>query len=94
MQALEVTVNGQRICIAGTTPNRVLAIGMSWTARDPRWTFNLGGVTDRESEDHFAWNLPKLAVGDEVSIRIIESETCDDPDRIYHPAEPEDSRRT
>ena len=87
MQALEVSINGRRICVAGTTPNKVLATGVSWAARDPNWKFNIGGMVGGDSNEHFAWDVPSLKIGDIVSIRVIETESCDSPDRIYDPAE-------
>jgi hypothetical protein len=86
MQALEVSVNGRQICVAGTTPNKVLSTALSWTARNPTWKFHVGGIVGGDSREHFAWDVPELQVGDVVSFRVIETESCDTPARIYDPA--------
>ncbi len=87
MQALEVSVNGKRICIAATAPNKVLSGGLSWTNRQPaNWLFNVGGIVGDESGKHFSWDLPSLKTGDEVMFRLIETDSPDSPDNVYDPA--------
>jgi hypothetical protein len=46
----------------------------------------VGGILSDDSENHFAWNLPVIQTGDEVLIRIVETDSPDPPDRIYDPA--------
>ena len=88
MLALEISINGKRLCVAATTPNAVLATGLTWTKREPTdLRFNVGGVTGDDTGNHFNWNVPDLNVGDEISIRIIETERYDEPDGVYHPAD-------
>lgn len=86
MQALEVSVNGKRLCVAATMPNKVVGVGLTWTIRQSdAWQFNLGGVLGGDSNQHFAWNVPTLKTGDEVLLRIVETESPDSPDRVYDP---------
>lgn len=80
MLAFEITVNGKTICTAGAGPkHRVLATAVSWTHRDPdRIGFTVGGVP--ESDQHLEYRVPKISVGDEIKIRIVETDIVDEPD--------------
>ena len=88
MIAYEISVNGKRICIAGTAPlNRVLGASLSWTHHDSdRLTFDVGGIP-AETDQHFRYNVPEITVGDEIVIRIVETDQIDEPDLVYWPAE-------
>jgi|GEM_PF-2350975 len=82
MLAFEITINGKVICTAGAGPNhRVLATILSWTHRDPdRIAFNVGGVP--ETDQHLGFNVPDVSIGDEITIRIIDTDAVDEPDQI------------
>jgi hypothetical protein len=90
MIAFEVSLNGKRVCLAGIGDDGVL--GASVTAilppeevPTPIW-FNVGGLAN---DEHVTWvessSHPRkaLEVGDLVQIRIIESETADEPIRRW-----------
>ena len=80
MLAFQILVNGNVVCTAGAGPNdRVLGTALSWTHRDPdRLSFSVGGIP--ESDQHVDWNVPDVAIGDEITIRIIDTENVDPPD--------------
>lgn len=88
MLALEISLNGKRICVAASTPNKVMSTGVSWTFRQPdQWRFNIGGIVGDESNRHFYWATPDLTVNDEIVIRLVETEMPTAPDVIYDPAD-------
>ena len=81
MLAFELSVNGQRLCIASTATNSVLSTVMTWVKHRPdRVDFNVGGLDAADSAQHTAWRTPRLAVGDEVRIRLIDTDSFDQPD--------------
>ena len=84
MLAFEVLLNGRRLCLAGTAHHsRVLAAALSWTHREPeRLDFHVGGVI-ANADQHFVFDTPEVQVGDEILIRVVNSDTADQPDRIY-----------
>jgi hypothetical protein len=86
MLGLEVSVNGKRLCIA--TAENVVSTIVSWADRDPnRINFHVGGIPATREGEHIEWDTPRLAIGDIVTIRIIEADLADPPGRRYKPAE-------
>lgn len=91
MFALEVFVNGKKLFVAGAPPRGVLSSDLSWTHRHPeRLHFRVGGLLGDGSLDHIEWKTPDVNVGDEIVIRITDSESTDEPHRRYHPAREHD----
>jgi hypothetical protein len=88
MKAFMVSVNGRHVCTAGIGPDGVLSTMLTWVGggpnRDPEGHLHLrvGGL-DSRTDEHVDWTTPELAVGDEVTVRVVEVEEVD----------PEDSRR-
>lgn len=82
MLAFEISVNGTIVCVAGAGPkHRVISSIVSWTRRDPdQISLHVGGVP--QSDQHLTWNTPKISIGDEITIRIVETDTVDEPDDI------------
>ena len=82
MLAFQIVVNGELVCTAGAGPNhRVLASAFSWTHRDPdRISFTVGGIS--ESDQHQDYKVPEISIGDEVTIRIVDTDNVDQPDNI------------
>ena len=88
MKALEVFINGHRLCLAGVGKNGVLSTIVNWTSTD-----NLGihdcdmsvGGMDCDTGEHLHWNVPSIGVGTEVLVRIVEAENVDPPDRGVSP---------
>lgn len=84
MIALEITVNGNRICVAGGS--LVTSTSISWSDRDGAAVrLNIGGIEDPTLREHLHWNAPGLEIGDEVTIRILSTDDVDPPLR-YIPA--------
>ena len=95
MICFEIFVNGKRICLAGVEFGVLAAHLTSWQG-----TLEEGSTTERESQlhlfvsgttdgKHFRWpepNLTPLAVGDEVTFRVVEADTPDEAVRHYRQA--------
>lgn len=89
MLAFEITINGERRCIAATKPNLVLAIGLTWTHLDSdHLQFHIGGIPENGNDtgNHFDFPVDEPKLGDEITIRIVETDSPDPPEQIYNPA--------
>jgi hypothetical protein len=91
MRALEIHVNGKRLCTAGIGDDGALTAIVSSVLRPIQATsrkrtprvkedlgLHVGGFTPSTSE-HARWKSPKLRTGDEVRIKIIETDRPDRP---------------
>jgi len=80
--AFQILVNGEPVCIAGAiTDQRVLTTCLSWTHREPdRIGFTVGGIP--QSDQHINWKVPDVSLGDEILIRIVETDKADPPDQV------------
>lgn len=93
MKCFEVIINGERVCTAGVGDDGVLTGIVSFVkrshsseAQDDRDSESLdlriGGLANRGSAtEHLEWLNRKLAVGDEITIKIVEAAECDEPNR-------------
>jgi len=91
MLAFEVLINGKRLCIAGTGTSDVLSTVVSWARRaqdrgQDKLDFHIGGIVAGNSNEHFGWTTPALAIGDEITIRLVDADTWDKPEHVYQPA--------
>ena len=87
MIAYQITVNGRRVATAGLHQGVVSAIA-NWVfipsdvASDPDkdWNagFSLAGL-DEVTLEHLKWFQHDFQVGDEVSIKLIETDQVDEP---------------
>jgi hypothetical protein len=77
MIGFEVTLNGRRLCVAGAGDASVLTAIVSFVSKQNELELEIGGLAD---EAHLEWPSPaSLAVGDEVSVRIVETDQPDPP---------------
>lgn len=85
MIALEISVNGQRACLAGASG--CVYTTLHWT----RFVVNEGrlriGVGGREfgqpkGGDFYEWSVPEIKFGDEVTIRILDTDAVDAPSKV------------
>lgn len=75
MKAFVISVNGERICTIGLTPNNARSVQFAWIGGPEGQVFlHAGGMDDR---DHVNWEMPELEVGDEVAVKVVE---CEEPD--------------
>jgi hypothetical protein len=77
MIGFEVHVNGKKVCVAGA--ECVVGVNVDWTWRSPEYIhFAISGISNAGGEDHHVeWDRPDVAVGDEVTIRIVETDSPD-----------------
>jgi len=80
MLAFQILVNGKVVRTAGVGPgHRVLATALSWTHHQPNQiAFTLGGIP--KADEHLEYNMPQVSIGDEITIRILETDDVDEPD--------------
>jgi len=87
MLAFEIHMNGKRICIAGIGEPGVLSAILHWIGSAPRKgarkadehaSIRVGGLIG-SIEEHVTWVRRDLRRGDEVVIRVIETECADKP---------------
>lgn len=81
MICFEVWVNGEKICLAGVGESGVLNSIVTWGGR--QWIktdLHVGGLVN---DEHVRWTEKEhiLEVGDEVTIKIVEADTADEPVR-------------
>ncbi len=86
MLAFEVWVNGDRLCTASTATNCVLSTILSWASRRPdSINFCVGGVASDDRNCHVDWATPQIKIGDEIRVRVIDTDEYDQPDERYVP---------
>lgn len=82
MIALEVSVNGQRACLAGVGADGSLDALLTWISSagdEPHFFLRVGGY-DVRGDEHLHWKTPSIGLGSEVQIRIVDVEMSDAPD--------------
>jgi hypothetical protein len=89
MRALNVSLNGKKLCVAGVGDRGVLSAIVNWVSgrRGEDLFLQVGGLAN---EVHVDWVSQKtLRVGDEIRVRIVDTESADKPtqERRIHPAE-------
>jgi hypothetical protein len=79
MRAFEVRLNGKRVCVAGIGDDAVLNVIANHLTPSGDTHFNVGGL-DCVRNEHVQWAfMNKLTTGDELSIRVVESDKIDPP---------------
>jgi hypothetical protein len=97
MKAFLVAVNGKRVTLAGIGNTGVLGVTLDWVGGksleggdlEERLKLSIGGLDTRTSK-HVYWDSPGIAVGDEISIKIVEAETADAESYRFCPKERND----
>jgi hypothetical protein len=96
MFAINVLINGKKVCTAGVGNFGVLTAIVSWVAHEPeklaRWAkmgdteiesprLNLHvGGISHERKANVDWPVPDIKVGDELVIQLCERDEVDDPE--------------
>ena len=91
MIAFEVSLNGNKVCNAGVGDVGVLTTIITWVRRngvntetreleniEEELTLDVSGLISSRNE-HVRWSESKLAVGDEILIRVTSLESVDSP---------------
>ena len=81
MQAFEVSLNGEKLCLAGVGDDGVLTTTVNWVARKGECEMFLmvGGLLSRTEEHDNRVDLKYLSVGNEICVKIIEASSVDKP---------------
>jgi hypothetical protein len=79
MIAFRVLHNGKVVCVAGIGESGVLDAGVTWAravrrdASHEDLSLHVGGL-HTPTEEHRSWNTPEVAIGDTITIEIVETE--------------------
>jgi hypothetical protein len=78
MLAFEIYQNGKRLCTAGTGTKPVISVLICTSTAPGEEDVRLlvGGM---RGEEHVSWHSDAVQVGDEVSVRVAEMESVDEP---------------
>ncbi len=85
MRAFNVQLNGKKLCLAGVRGNGVLSAMVVWAERGKIENpfIEVGGLANEEQQK---WIKQRhLQVGDEIRIRVVESNSVDKPIERTHP---------
>ena len=79
MRAFEVYLNDQKLCLGGVGDDGVLTTIVNWVAKNGRGDLFLtvGGLVS--SVEFVNWAREALAVGDIVTVKIVEANSTDAP---------------
>lgn len=80
MKAFDVRLNGKQICVAGIEGDGSLNTMIDYTAGQggQRLSLRVGGLA-AEAEEFMTWSVMPLNVGDEITLKIIEANSVDQP---------------
>jgi len=80
MRVFEVFRNDERLCTAGIQGDCVLTAIVDSVRGEGRdeCTLTVGGLVDA-TEEHLVWTKFDLKVGDEIHVRVLESDAADEP---------------
>jgi hypothetical protein len=90
MKAFVVSLNGQPFVTAGVGDDGVVAAGLSWVGGPPprpaegTLVLHVGGL-DGPSGENVSRSVPEIGVGDEITIKIIETDQASPADARYRP---------
>jgi hypothetical protein len=78
MTAFIVLVNGKKVCSIALEPENGRSIDLVWGGNAEDALFlHVGGM---DGDDyHVRWEVPKVRIGDEITIRIADADTGDPP---------------
>jgi hypothetical protein len=84
MKALEVSVNGRRVCTAGVAEASLVTVIANLNGPYPGGAPEDGmlAVNGMKADDHVEWMTAGLGLGDEVTIRVVEVEAEDPPKNL------------
>lgn len=80
MQGLEVSLNGEKLCIAGVSGGDAVSATIDVVGPRNGSTITLR-VAGLENELYVVWCDRGLRVGDEVTVRMVETDIVDQPMR-------------
>ena len=75
MRAFKIQVNGEQLCLAGVSEGVFSAIVHYVSRENGRPHLDVGGLLTPQ-EEHVKWLDQDLALGDEIRLTVVESETA------------------
>ena len=107
MLCFEVYINGERRCRAGVGAAGVLSTIVSWVGKEPQSPRKRGRTVRGEADIHVGglyspepgvnvyprWLQEPLKLGDEISVRIVNADTCDQPYDVHSSSKEESEKR-
>lgn len=84
MLCFDILVNGKKVCTVGHKDMELIqsSILYHFAMPNPHMSSSIQLTTSDELTKNARWNTGYLKIGDEVCIRLIESNTPDSPDEI------------
>lgn len=84
MRAFEIHLNDRKLCTAGVKNDGVLTATLTYVAGRGRndLALDVGGLLS-STEEHVDWTNLRLKVGDEVRMKVVETESVDKPPRRH-----------
>jgi hypothetical protein len=103
MISFEVHVNGKKVCTAGVGEDGVLSAMLTYVRREnevldpkaesePAITLSVGGLANDQNMRWLGSELP-IESGDEVTIRVLEAESVDEPAERTDAKDPDIARK-
>jgi hypothetical protein len=83
MKAFEVHLNGRHLLTAGVENHGVLSSIVNWTGHrgnEGGFWFEVGGI-DNTHDEFVGWSVPVLSIGDEVTVKIVDTDQVTPADR-------------
>ncbi len=83
MRAFEIHLNGKKLCTAGIGDHGVLSVIVDWVRRKSgpeQLHLSVGGMIGGALE-HLSWRDLRLRAGDEVLVKVIDTQSADRPRR-------------
>ena len=89
MKAMEISINGRKQCVTGVGTRGVLATTVNWintqniAKSDCEFGIVAGGlkIDAKKRTSNIEWLNKQLRLGDEITIRLIETDRANNPKR-------------
>lgn len=80
MRAFEISVNGERLCVAGSVHTNVLNAAITYLSKRQEFDMRVGAIVMDDNLSNYAyWVKRSLSVGDVVQLKIVDVPEADEP---------------
>lgn len=86
MLGFAISVNGKQICVASADAVLTATVTCTYHQSDDI-LFRVGGIAADDLQQHLDWKMPTIGVGDEVTIRLVDSVESNPPPERFYPVE-------
>jgi hypothetical protein len=84
MLALEIQINGKKVCTGGIEKLNILSAMVHWHISRDKLDLDVHGMTEEKGyAEHLRWLQQKLDIGDEVTIRVVDTDKPTKPKKRY-----------